>query len=76
MILNSIVEKSRFCRNELTELLRRIDPHIDTAQYYFKEDKEIVAVAYIEGDEKFAYVTGCSLHSMTTAVLLLIGAKQ
>lgn len=76
MILNNIVKKSRFCEDELTELLRRIDPHIDSAQYYFKEDKEVVAVAYIDGHETVADVTGCNLHSMTIAILLSIGAEQ
>lgn len=76
MILNNIVKKSRFCEDELTELLRRIDPHIDSAQYYFKEDKEVVAVAYIDGCETVADVTGCNLHSMTIAILLSIGAEQ
>lgn len=76
MILNNIVKKSRFCEDELTELLRRIDPHIDSAQYYFKEDKEVVAVAYIDGYETVADVTGCNLYSMTIAILLSIGAEQ
>lgn len=76
MILNNIVKKSRFCEDELTELLRRIDPHIDSAQYYFKEDKEVVAVAYIDGYETVADVTGCNLRSMTIAILLSIGAEQ
>ena len=75
MILNKIVEKSRFCRNELTELLRRIDPHIDMAEYRVNDEKETVIVTYIEGDEKITEVTGCGLHSMTAAVLLEIGVK-
>lgn len=75
MILNKIVEKSRFCRNELTELLRRIDPHIDMAEYRVNDEKETVIITYIEGDEKITEVTGCGLHSMTAAVLLEIGVK-
>ena len=75
MILNKIVEKSRFCRNELTELLRRIDPHIDMAEYRVNDEKEAVIITYIEGDEKITEVTGCGLHSMTAAVLLEIGVK-
>ena len=75
MILNKIVEKSRFCRNELTELLRRIDPHIDMAEYRVNDEKETVIITYIEGDEKIIEVTGCGLHSMTAAVLLEIGVK-
>lgn len=75
MILNKVVEKSRFCRNELTELLRRIDPHIDMAEYRVNDEKETVIITYIEGDEKITEVTGCGLHSMTAAVLLEIGVK-
>lgn len=75
MMLNKIVEKSRFCRNELTELLRRIDPHIDMAEYRVNDEKETVIITYIEGDEKITEVTGCGLHSMTAAVLLEIGVK-
>ena len=75
MILNKIVEKRRFCRNELTELLRRIDPHIDMAEYRVNDEKETVIITYIEGDEKITEVTGCGLHSMTAAVLLEIGVK-
>lgn len=75
MILNKIVEKRRFCRNELTELLRRIDPHIDMAEYRVNDEKETVIVTYIEGGEKITEVTGCGLHSMTAAVLLEIGVK-
>lgn len=75
MILNKVVEKSRFCKNELTELLRRIDPHIDTAEYLVNDEKETVIITYIEGDEKITEVTGCGLHSMTAAVLLEIGVK-
>lgn len=75
MILNKIAEKSRFCRNELTELLRRIDPHIDMAEYRVNDEKETVIITYIEGDEKITEVTGCGLHSMTAAVLLEIGVK-
>ena len=75
MMSNKIVEKSRFCRNELTELLRRIDPHIDMAEYRVNDEKETVIITYIEGDEKITEVTGCGLHSMTATVLLEIGVK-
>lgn len=75
MMLNKVVEKSRFCKNELTELLRRIDPHIDTAEYLVNDEKETVVITYIDGEEKITEVTGCGLHSITAAVLLKIGVK-
>lgn len=72
---SNYTEKSRFCKNELTELLRRIDPHIDTAEYLVNDERETVVITYIDGEEKITEVTGCGLHSITAAVLLKIGVK-
>lgn len=71
-----IHEKQSFVTDELTALLKRIDPDIRGAVYTESNVRAHVVISYADKPTRARCVTGCSLAEIADLALLEISKNQ